>query len=410
LNIKDIDKFLASLELARDDAHLRQMFSEYSSKFDTNVPIDPFGFEYKAQQFSLYKRLAGKNYSPANEKSEFDVDKFSVSPFPFCHGSSSIVGDQLMAIGFIIKLLKLPAGARILEFGPGWGNITLLLAKMGYKVTAVDIEPNFIKLIEKRAAMEKLNVELVFDDFSYINKVTDPFDAILFFECFHHASDHLAIIEGFDKAIKPRGIVCFGAEPITDDFPIPWGLRMDGQSLWAIRKNGWLELGFNSAYFQSALLRSGWSGVFSNGSDGAMSSAVIARRLADFNETFSFKPNSLTNQVGIVVDGALMVHSGDHGFLAYGPYVDLPVGIWELEILIDSNYKNSGELIFDIVADHGKIKIMDDLILKLGLNTAFKVQFQLMESQRYLEFRLKSSGVSEVRLNGISLVSITNQF
>lgn len=45
-----------------------------------------------------------------------------------------------MAIGFIIKNLQLPPNARILEFGPGWGNLTIALAKMGFQVTAIDIE------------------------------------------------------------------------------------------------------------------------------------------------------------------------------------------------------------------------------------------------------------------------------
>lgn len=57
--------------------------------------------------------------------------------------------------------------------------------------------------------------------------VEEPYDAILFFECFHHASDHLALMAAFDKAVKKNGIVCFASEPISDDFPIPWGLRMD---------------------------------------------------------------------------------------------------------------------------------------------------------------------------------------
>jgi hypothetical protein len=36
------------------------------------------------------------------------------------------------------------------------------------------------------------------------------------------------------------------AEPITDDFGEPWGLRLDGMSAWSIRKHGWLELGFQT--------------------------------------------------------------------------------------------------------------------------------------------------------------------
>ena len=34
---------------------------------------------------------------------------------------------------------------------------------------------------------------------------------------------------------------------------------MDGESLWAIRKNGWLELGFKESYFKKTLKRYGQS-------------------------------------------------------------------------------------------------------------------------------------------------------
>jgi hypothetical protein len=52
--------------------------------------------------------------------------------------------------------------------------------------------------------------------------------------------------------IKDTGLICFASEPITD-FPHPWGLRLDGMSVWSIRSFGWLELGFDTAYFRNTL-------------------------------------------------------------------------------------------------------------------------------------------------------------
>jgi 2-polyprenyl-3-methyl-5-hydroxy-6-metoxy-1,4-benzoquinol methylase len=181
MNIHRIDEFLTLLENANGDDHLRQLFATYSASFDFDVPTDPFSKKYEEKQFALYEKLAGKGYSTSNEESKFNVEECAINPFPYCHNSSALVGDQLMAIGFIIKILSLPKGSRILEFGPGWGNTTLALAKMGYKVTAVDIERNFVNLIEKRALMEKIELELVCDDFSFIKTVKDKYDAILFF-------------------------------------------------------------------------------------------------------------------------------------------------------------------------------------------------------------------------------------
>ena len=38
----------------------------------------------------------------------------------------------------------------------------------------------------------------------------------------------------------------------------PWGPRLDGLSVWSTRTYGWLELGFDSDYFTTALSRLIW--------------------------------------------------------------------------------------------------------------------------------------------------------
>jgi 2-polyprenyl-3-methyl-5-hydroxy-6-metoxy-1,4-benzoquinol methylase len=259
--ISELEKKLVELEAAAaisDDA-LRAAFTTFSMDFSNDVPSDPYSEAYRRKQFEIYTFLAGKPYSVANEVSHFNVQNCATSPFPFCTESCDTVGNQLISIGFLIKTLALAPKSRILEFGPGWGNTTEFLARMGYEVTAVDIEQNFVDLINERAKRNHLTINAIRDDFSYIESVREPYDAILFFECFHHASDHLRLIKAFAGALKPGGKVIFAAEPITDAFPLPWGIRLDGESLWAIRKHGWLELGFQEQYFRKTMKKSGWS-------------------------------------------------------------------------------------------------------------------------------------------------------
>ena len=62
------------------------------------------------------------------------------------------------------------------------------------------------------------------------------------------------------KILKPKGKIYFAAEPITNIFPLPWTLRMDGESLFVIRKHGWMELGFRSDFFSDLLIKTGWDG------------------------------------------------------------------------------------------------------------------------------------------------------
>jgi SAM-dependent methyltransferase len=149
----------------------------------------------------------------------------------------------------------------VLEFGFGWGNSTIALALSGLRMTAVDIESDFCDLLKLRARRHEVDIAVINDDFMWAERATEPFDAAIFFESFHHCSDHMRLLRALQTTVKPGGRIYFGAEPIVVDFPIPWGLRMDGESLWAIRANKWLELGFNESYFREALARTGWIAI-----------------------------------------------------------------------------------------------------------------------------------------------------
>ncbi len=258
--LEEVDEMLKMLDKAAaiSDDELRRGFTQFHMRFPLDLPADPDSPEYRAAQMKMYEWLHGKPYSVTNEVSEFNVKAAASRPFPFYTESPQTVGNHIISIGHLIRTLNLPPKSSILEFGPGWGNTTVWLARMGYQVTAVDIEKNFVELIQERARRKSLHIDAIQGDFSMLHQFERQFDAVLFFECFHHCSDHQSLIAGLDRVIAPGGKVVFAAEPIADDFPIPWGLRLDGESLWAIRKNGWLELGFQETYFRGLLAQHGW--------------------------------------------------------------------------------------------------------------------------------------------------------
>ena len=407
LKMDEIDGFLNRLDTARNDSEMRNIFTSFQAQFDLDVPPDPFSAEYKDHQFAIYKMLAGRPYASSNEVSLFDVESAALRPFPYMNGSCDLVGNHLMAIGFLIKALNLQPGARILEFGPGWGNTTIALAKMGFHVTAVDIEQNFIDLINKRAQMERLDITTILGDFSLIESVSEPYDVVLFFECFHHASDHLALIAAFEKAVKPGGFVCLAAEPITPDFPIPWGLRMDGESIWAIRKNGWLELGFNERYFRSALEKFGWRGAASRGNDSPASSVIIAKRLADWGGVYRFHGNGLLNRVGHLSARGCTT-DGREGHLAYGPYIYLPPGAYCAEILFDSNTDLFGEITIDIAASGGSIVVatMKIHLDKLNNATPLAINFEADFALQNFEVRVLCTTDAHLCIEAIRIKAV----
>lgn len=278
-NPTDLDAEIANADAkaAISDAAFRTAVEEFCYASTKPLPSDPYSKEYRDFQMNLYLEISGQSqYTLDNESSPFDLEAAKVRPFPYATQNSAVVGDQLIAQGFLIRSLNLPPNARIVEFGPGWGNTTLHLAQMGYQVTAVDTEQRFIDLIHHRAHALSTSINLVRQDMLSFHS-SEKFDAAIFFECFHHCADHLQLLKNLDVLLKEDGIIAFAAEPITD-FPYPWGVRLDGISVYSIRKYGWLELGFSTTYFMKTLAKLGWSATRLQANVSPIADVIIAKR------------------------------------------------------------------------------------------------------------------------------------
>jgi len=259
--LEQLDAKLAECDAAAkiSDEALRRVFSTFRMNFSKQLPRDPFSVEYRTFQLALYERLSGGAYNVANEKSKFNVEEAERRPFPYYTGSCATVGVFGLRLGALLRTIRLNSGARVLDLGAGFGNTTIEMALTGLKVTALDIESDFCDLLRKRAIRHEVNIDVVNADFMWIESAAESFDGAVFFESFHHCLDHIRLFDALQNVIKPGGRIYFGSEPILRDFPIPWGLRMDGEALWAIRSNKWLELGFSESYFRAALARAGWA-------------------------------------------------------------------------------------------------------------------------------------------------------
>jgi 2-polyprenyl-3-methyl-5-hydroxy-6-metoxy-1,4-benzoquinol methylase len=337
-------------ERQSDDA-MRRVFDTFSMATPSDMPADPFSDEYRIRQMKLYSDISGKSYDTSNEVTKFNIDSAVRSPFPYYTRSSTTVGEHISALGFIIRHMGLAPGKRVLEFGPGWGNTTIALARMGYDVTAVDIEADFCELIRRRAAQEGCHVNVIQGEFLLAERMDEKFDAVLFYECFHHCDDHLRLLRGLHHTLNPGGVVAFAGEPITPDFPAPWGVRLDGCSLWAIRKNGWLELGFNETYFREALQRTGWIATTVRSADVPWLSMWRASRASEFSKRYDASSPAVLTAVGQRdADGIRL--SGVRGVALYGPYVDLPAGSYVARVAFAGDAL-SGRALMDVSCDAG---------------------------------------------------------
>jgi 2-polyprenyl-3-methyl-5-hydroxy-6-metoxy-1,4-benzoquinol methylase len=223
-----------------------------------DLPPDPFGQEYRDRQLELYQRLGGRERydAAAAEVSDIAADAPPAALYPYASRDPVTIGEQLQAAGFALECAGLPAGARVAEFGPGWGLLTIQLALSGYDVTAVDINPQMLEAIDRQAARQEVEVHTVESDMLHYRPETS-LDAAVFFESFHHCFEFAALLEQLRSWLAADGKVVLVGEPIAQ-LPYPWGFRLDGLSLWSIRREGWCELGFSTPFFREMIGRVGW--------------------------------------------------------------------------------------------------------------------------------------------------------
>jgi SAM-dependent methyltransferase len=247
------------------------------------LPEDPASPEYAEAQMALYRQISGVvDYDPeVEEVMGVDLEARMRQPAPFDAGSTAAAAGQVMAYGHVLKVLDLRPGDRLLEYGPGQGNLSLMLASIGIRVTAVDISPDFIELIRRRAERDGVEVDAIVGEFGDPPSDGEPVDVIFFYEAFHHSADHAALVRRCRELLRPGGRIVFAGEPIVEaphrPWHGPWGVRLDGVSLEAIRTHHCLELGFSETYFVRMLMRNGFLVRHHPSNEAPVGSSWVAR-------------------------------------------------------------------------------------------------------------------------------------
>lgn len=140
----------------------------------------------------------------------------------------------------------------ILDLACGTGNLTLPLARRGYRVIGLDISPTMISVAREKASQSGLNVEFMVEDMRFF-KLKNPVDLII---CFHDGINYLPEYEDLErvfcqvnKNLTPGGFFLFDvnniqwlskttSEPttlITPEFTLRWQTRYHAQrSFWEI--------------------------------------------------------------------------------------------------------------------------------------------------------------------------------
>jgi len=268
-SVSNKEDFINSSMLYLDELKSASNFDEMLELWrKTSIPysmgnLDPYSPDYTSRVMDIYKGLTNSEYHPNNEltSTKQSEQDFEIG-FPWISGNLRIVAEELAKPVQILQALHQSgkSGARIIEFGCGWGNLALPLARARQDVTVVDIDEGFLNRVRRKAEKENLTISTHCGEFIEVaDSITSKFDVVIFQSSFHHCIDFMKLLSSIrENVLVSDGIIIFASEPISNDIKFPWGLRYDGESLWAIMCNKWLELGFNHDFFAEMLFTRGF--------------------------------------------------------------------------------------------------------------------------------------------------------
>jgi 2-polyprenyl-3-methyl-5-hydroxy-6-metoxy-1,4-benzoquinol methylase len=259
IRVDELDEFVrqaAEIGLrshAERNAFLLSRHMAYNTVADSGPASDPFSAVYAHRVLEQWKRVSGlADYAVGLEcDTNVVADERQLRYlYPYSSRDTRFIAEYWLGVYAAIKLLADAPNTTVIEYGVGWGNMTCALLQSGYNVTAIDIDEKWLRLAEMRADQMFVRPGLrthhgVFGD---MPPGSDQYGAVIFYECFHHALAHDEVIRRIVARLAEGGLIILAAEAIYPNYPVEWGLRQDGHSLWAIRRFGWMELGFGEDY------------------------------------------------------------------------------------------------------------------------------------------------------------------
>ena len=281
----------------------------YKPGFKVRQALDPFSEAYVAEQVALYEEVSGRRYDVhQNEMMEFDVERHISAANPYDHPNPGTLAIHLQRLSRALRHASPKRGETLLDMGCGWGLSSELAAYLGLSVIAVDVNPQFIRLVRERAirAGRTIKAEVsTFEDF----RPAEAVDIALFYECLHHAVRPWTVTALIAGALRPGGRIVLAGEPINANWWEHWGLRLDALSIYCIRKFGWFESGWSLPFIQQVLYRSGLLPRTFLSEDVDIGPVIVAEKPAE-----PVIPGDVAGQLfassGTLVDGPFLILIG----------------------------------------------------------------------------------------------------
>lgn len=259
----DLDEFVAEYDERGGiaDPVAQVWVSDFSLGFVTPVDVEADGFSerYSKMQLDLYRELSGREVDQTTNEMhvDLDLDRLVAAANPYGSVDVDHIAKHARTILTALVVSDLAPEARVLDMGCGWGISTEMLAFSGCAVTAVDINPEFVQLVERRAKARGYAVQVEVGSFDEYEPA-GQYDLVFFYECLHHAIAPWRVIDRLGRHLAPGGKFTIAGEPIQDTWWPSWGLRLDPQSVYCIRKYGWFESGWSRPFITECFTRAGF--------------------------------------------------------------------------------------------------------------------------------------------------------
>jgi 2-polyprenyl-3-methyl-5-hydroxy-6-metoxy-1,4-benzoquinol methylase len=283
---------------------------EFRPDIVVDQSLDPFSEDYVGQQIALYREMSGRDFDQlSNEHTNFEVDKHVAAINPYDHGSPGGLAQHVERLSRAIRFGAPPRGSRFLDMGCGWGLSSEVAAYCGLSVTAVDVNPDFVNLVNRRAARLNHNITAqqgAFDTF----ESDDRFAMIMFYECFHHALRPWDLLTRMARHLEPEGRIVLAGEPINNHWWTHWGLRFDPLSVYCIHKFGWLESGWSAEFLKASFQRAGLTVRISDHREGEIGCTVIGTR-TKIGRIGASEVGQLWQHEGWIVEDGYMTSTGN---------------------------------------------------------------------------------------------------
>ena len=98
------------------------------------------------------------------------------------------------------------AQLRALDLGCGSGNVTRHLLDAGFAVTAADVAPEFLRVVERRFAGRSLETRLL-GGIDLAGVPDASFDLAAAYSVLHHVPDYLGMVGELARVVRPGGVV-----------------------------------------------------------------------------------------------------------------------------------------------------------------------------------------------------------